>query len=304
MARSGVVTTANRIRRHLGPGHNQEIALLRGQIDDVNPIITFTTPTLPRSVQPGVTLGLEFELVRVVSVDEANVAATVLRGFLDSDPIGHADGCQIDIAPRFSMLDIVDAMHSEIASWGSQLYSVHSRTFQVATTSEMLELPAPWASALGVVACYQSELSTFSSGERVWPQLPIRLIRGELDFFDGAPVSGILIRFLEPIRTGQVHVVVALPFDISNMTPASDLTTDHAIPDSMFDILEIGTQLRLIMNSDNARSSRHPQDEARRAEESPLGTMVSVEQLQIARYERRKAQEVRLLRRRYPVRIE
>jgi hypothetical protein len=45
------------------------------------------------------------------------------------------------------------------------------------------------------------------------------------------------------------------------------------------------------------------QDEARRAEETPVGSMVSLDQLQLAQYRLRKAEEVRLLRRNYPIRI-
>jgi hypothetical protein len=303
MARSNVLTTAKRIRRHLGPGHRQEVAQLLDFTDASQTSILFAGSVLPTGVAPGVTLGIDLELLRVVSVDTAGLAATVIRGFLDSDADTHDAGAQIDVAPRFSMLDIVDAMMSEIDSWGQQLYYTTSDTFSVATSDVTLELPAAWTSLLGVIACNQSETASFTTGATVWPELPARLIRGTPTDFDGALTSGILLRFLEPIRTGAVYIVAAMPFRSSGMLLTQDLGTDFHLPDSMLDVLEMGTTRRLILNSDAARGSRVAQDEARRAEETPVGSMVSLDQLQLAQYRLRKAEEVRLLRRNYPIRI-
>ena len=303
MARTGVLSTAERIRRHLGPGHNMEVAVLAVAIDDSTTTVKFLGTALPRGVQVGVTLGIDTELMRIISLDTSNVQVTVIRGFLDSEAANHADLAQIDIAPRFSMLDIVDAMQSEIDSWGTSLYYTLADTLTVAPSAQTVELPVEWTDCLGVVRCNQNELSSTSDATVVWPELPIRMIRGTASTFDGATVSGILLRFLEPIRYGSVYVVVAMPFHGDGMTTAQDLVTDFHIPTSILDVLEMGAQIRLIANSDYGRGSRQPQDEARRAEETPMGSMVSIEQLGIARYERRKAAEVRRLRHAYPIRI-
>lgn len=303
MARTGVLSTANRIRRHLGPGHNMEVSVLAVAVDDDDTIIKFLGTALPRGVQEGVTLGIDTELLRVISIDTGNVQVTVIRGFLDSTAAGHALNAQIDVAPRFSMLDIIDAMQSEIDSWGQSLYYTLADTLAVSTSAQNIELPVEWADCLGVIRCNQSELSSTSDASTVWPELPVRMIRGTNTTFDGAVVSGILLRLLEPIRYGAVYVVVAMPFHADGMATTQDLSTDFHIPTSMLDVLEMGAQIRLVANSDYARGSRQPQDEARRAEETPMGSMVSIEQLGIARYERRKAAEVRRLRHTYPIRI-
>lgn len=299
MARTSVQTTAERIRRQLASGHQQEAAGLFATIDGVVTTIGFDA-ALPAAVRAGTILGLESELVRVRTRDVVNNQVTVIRGYLDSDPVAHTAGISIDISPRFSMLDIYDAMQTEIDSWGQHLYYVAGQTFAVATNAVTLEMPVAWSNMLGLVESVQSETSTDTT---VWPVIKGRLIRGIQGSFDGAPTSGILLRFKEPIRTGAVYLAAALPFSTIPFAPSADLVTDLKMTVSQMGLLEMGVKQRLLIDSENNRGARQAQDESRQAAEVPYGSMVSITQLALARYSLRRQEEVAKLRRLYPLRI-
>jgi hypothetical protein len=300
MARTNVLTTAKRIRRQLSSAHRQEEGVLFADINDSATTVQFDTTLLP-AVRAGTLIGIDLELMRVRSKDDANNTVSVTRGYLDSTAVAHTAGAQIDISPRFSLLDIFDSMQSEIDSWGQQLYYTVSDTFAVPTTSTTLELPLAWASLLGVCELLQNEVSNDSNV--AWPRVDAKLIRGKAGEFDGAATSGILLRFLEPIRTGSVYVVAALPFDATALAVTSDLVTDFHLEPALLDVLELGVKRRCTVDSDNNRGARQAQDESRMAQEVPYGSMVSLTQLGMAQYMRRKSEHVSLLHRRYPLRI-
>lgn len=301
MARTNVLVTAKRIRRQLHGAHSLEEAVLAFNVTDTAIELTFDT-TIPKAVRVGTVLGLELELVRVRSKDEINQKVSVTRGYLDSIAVAHTAGTIIDVAPRFSMIDIVEAMQSELDSWGIQLYRTLSQTFSVDPSAETLELPTAWEGMLGICEMTQSEDRTFSTS-KVWPRIDGRLIRGEPTQFTGAPTSGLLVRFHEAIRTGQVYIVVAMPFNSSLVTTTADLLTDVGLEKHLLDILELGVKRRLMVDSDSGRTNRQAQDEPRQASETPIGSMVSIAQLGLATYRQRRSEAESLLRRRYPIRI-
>lgn len=297
MARTDVLTTGNRIRRQLGSGHRQEIFQLQAALSAVTPSVVATAP-LPASVRAGSLLVVESELMRVTSVAPTTNTATVVRGYLGSEAATHAVTELVDINPRFSMLDITDAMQSEIDAWVPHIYNVISATFTVATSARTLELPAAWSSLLGIIDVMQSDASGDITS---WPKVAVKLIRGRSADFTGAPTSGVLLRFVEPIRTGEVYVVAAMPFDTTLLTTTADLVTDVGLGLTQLDVLELGVKRRLLLQGDNGRTARQPQDEARRAEETPLGSLMSIHQLQLALYTRRRSEEAARLQRLYPI---
>jgi hypothetical protein len=133
--------------------------------------------------------------------------------------------------------------------------------------------------------------------------MPAKLIRGTPTGFNGASTSGALLRFTEPIRTGSVHVVAAMAFDPLVLADTTkDLLADGHMTPGIVDVLELGTQRRLVTQDTDDRSSRAAQDEPRRSEETPPGSTNPVNQFQFGIYTRRKAEEVARLRRRYPIR--
>lgn len=298
MARTDVMTTARRIRRQLSSGHRFDQLVLLNTIDDSTTSVTIDG-TLPAGLIAGAMLCVDVELMRVRSVNATTNSVNVLRGYLDSTAAEHLSGALIDLNARFSLLDIFEAMRAELASWPPDLYQAADDTFTVDTGIATYELPSIWATALGVIDVRQSDERT--SEETTWPRLPHRVYRGSSSGFDGATTSGLLLRFLEPVRSGALHITVALPIT-SDIAVGDDLATAHGLNDGLLDVLELGVKRRLIHDGEHARSSRDAQDEIRRSEETPIGAMTSIHQMQNAIYTRRRAEEANRLRRFYPIR--
>lgn len=300
MARDSSLTTARRIRRQLSSQQRMEVAQLSvGIAAGDSTLMLATTP--PAALRAGTLLCIDLELLWVTNVNTSTNVISVLRGYLDSDAADHTVGALIEIAPRFTMLDIVDAMVNELAAWGPGLYRTVDDTFTVDTTAETLELPLAWSGLYGVCQVRQSSVGTTNT---VWPELPARLIRGTATGFDGAPTSGVMLRFLEPIRSGSVHVVAALPFDVSALTTDVDLLDTVGMHESQLDVLELGVRRRLLLQGDNDLGARQAQDDSRLAEENPVGGMLSIHQLQLALYSRRRTEEANRLARLYPLRMQ
>lgn len=288
MARSAVLTTAKRIRRRSRSTHRVEISVLNTAITDSDTTITFQT-TMPNSVIVGAELELDAEIVRVTAVDQNANTATVLRGWNDSIATAHDQYTVVHINPRFSLHDIIELMRSELLSW-SDLYRLADDTFTVDAGAITYELPVAWSSMLRPLRVLQKS----GSGSVIsWPVLEHKLINGTAAGFDGATTSGKLLRFLQPLLEGEIYVRVALPF--ADFALDDDLVTDVGLADGMLEVLELGTLLKLIGDDLQAASARNAQDEARRAEETPVGSMVPANQWMFAQYMRRRTEEANKL---------
>lgn len=301
MTLGNALTTAKRIRRQASKGYRHEQVQLQVALTPTDTTITLTA-TLPKGLIVGTTIGADLELMLVTSISTATNQCNVIRGYQDTVAVAHAINSLADIAPRFTVVDIFDAMRAEIGSWGNTLYRVVHQEFTVAYAAQTVELPVGWVGFLGVVEVVQSELGTIST---VWPRLPAKLVRGDnTGYFTGAPTSGLLLRFTEPIRTGQVLVTAAIPFLPTDITITNDLIVDLSLTVGMIDVLEMGVKRRLMMDELSSKGARHAQDETRLAVETPIGSLVPMGQLQLAQYTHRLQTEANRLHRQFPIRIQ
>lgn len=299
MARSNVLETAYRIRRQLTSSFRPTQVQLLADIASGDTTIQFTSE-LPSNLKVGSTLGVDLELCRVLTVDTTNNQVTVLRGYLDSSPAAHTAGALVDVDARFPLLDIVEAMRTEIMSWGPQLFYVDSGTLAVATTASTLELPAAWADMIGVVNLLQSD----DLGDNTsWPRVGAKLVRGDAATFDGATTSGLLLRFTESIRTGSVYVTVAMPYDLLELDTTLDLITDYHLTPGLVEVVELGAKKRLVTDGQYERIERQPLEAQRFGENTLLQTIAGMIQMFDASYRQRKQQEINKLRRLYPLRM-
>lgn len=297
MSHTLVSNTVQRVRRQLASGYRLETNLLNGAIDATVTTISVLY-TLPVGLQAGAIIYVDTEAMRVVAVNATSQTLTVIRGYYDSDAATHADQAEVVINPRFSPLDIIDAMREEIASYGPQLYRVDADEFTVVDVQDTLTLPIAWNDCFGVIDVRRQWAD--NGGIDSWPRIQCRFQRGDSNWT--ATSGSSIIRFIQTVQAGTVYVQVARPFVLSTFTLATDLVTDVKLPDSMLDVVAMGTKMRLIVDNENGRSARTAQDEPRRAEETPLGAMVQPIQLNTSLYRNRKQEEINKLRAQWPVR--
>jgi hypothetical protein len=296
MARNIVSTTVERIRRQLSSGYRFEINLLNGTITDTDTTLSVLLP-ITAGLQPGAMVFIGVEAMRVTAVSVANSTIDVLRGQQDSTAVAHTDGDEILINPRFSPLDIFDAMQDEIASYGPQLFRVDTQEFAVADVQDTLELPIAWNDCYTVLDVRRQWADNGNVSS--WPRVKFRFQR----LGPSATSGQSIIRFIDTMQTGTVYVQVARPFVLDSFTMATDLIADTLLPESMLDVLSMGTKLRLLVDNENGRTARTAQDEPRRAEETPVGATVQPYQFNNALYRNRRQEEVNKLRALWPMQV-
>lgn len=300
MARDSISTIIDKIRRQLNSTVRLEITTL-----GVSCLSSDTTLTLgydlANSIREGAVLSIENETLRVMSVDVNAKEVVVLRGYQDSDAAAHTAGVEVQINPRFTRFDIFDAIYDEMAGWEPDLWTTDLYETTVADDQEVIELPAEHADCIGIIDVRRNWTSTDSTS---WPQANYSLQRGT-SAWTAAPLSGLLVRFTEGrgyMQAGSVMMTIARPFDLSTLSETTAIYTDLGVPYSYIELIALGVKMRLMGDDENGRSARNAQDEPRRNEDVPAGAAMSVAGQLAQRYERKRRNEVMILRGKYPLR--
>lgn len=301
MARTTVSTTLKRVRRQLHGGSRLQYNQLTSGIDASTTSLTCSFD-LDANLRSGSIINIELETMRVVAVNEGTKTLTVVRAWEDSEAVAHSANAEIAINPRFTMIEIFEAMVAEINSWGPALYRPFDVELPIAESADTVELPASCITAYGVIDARRKWTSPIEAST-AWPSTNVRVERGAVGTWSAVTASGIFLRLQDPVAEGLLHVVVALPFDASAATLTTDL--DELLGDqsaSLLDVLEMGIKLRVASDGELGRMQRQAQDDNRRAEETPMGSVVSTIQYQQAIYRQRMGMETAKLRSRYPIR--
>lgn len=302
MARTLVSTTVDRIRRQLSSGYRNEINTLSGSINSTTTTVTFTY-VLSNNFQPGAVLSIGTELMRVMTVDTVAKQVTVIRGFHDSTAASHASGAEVWINSRFTGMDIWDALIEEVASYGPQIYRVVETELTLTDAQQTIELPASMTGLIGLIDANRWwDDAPSVSVNRTWPRANVRLIRYDPTVWSAYTTSGVILRMIDTVSAGKLIVKAALPLVIPTDV-TDDLVTDVGLPETMLDVVSMGTRLRLLQDNVAGMSARTTQDEPRRATETPPGSGVQDAQVSIALYRNRKQEEINKLRAFYPIRI-
>jgi hypothetical protein len=301
MARTLVSTTIDRIRRQLSSGYRNEINTLSAPLTNSATIVSLTY-TLTNNFQPGALLSVGTELMRVMTVDTVNKQVSVIRGFHDSTAAAHANGTEVWVNSRFTGMDIWDALIEEIGSYGPQLYRVVESELVVSDAQQTIELPTSMRYAYGIVDVHRwTDDQTSVTVNKAWPRANVRMVRYDPAVWTDYSTSGVILRFIDSMAAGRVIVKAAVPFALPTDT-ADDLVTDVGVPESMLDVVSMGTRLRVLHDNQAGSTARTTQDEPRRATENPPGSGSQDTQINVALYRNRKQEEINKLRALYPIR--
>lgn len=275
-------------------------SVYRDEIDTISEGGAFTTAdttlTLTyatTSVGEGDLIEIEQELCYVVSVSGNDL--TLIRGFLGTDAAQHADGSLVRVNPRFSRLDIRNAIKDSINDF-SDLYWIDHQTVN-ATAHEndnrsfLASLPKEFKQVKkvryinndGVIARLNAAWV-----ERDYGASALTYIQLERDFY-------------HPMQTGAVNldVMYSMPFVLSTFTEDMNLEVQVKLPESMHDLPVLGALWRLLAAEEGSLADPHPQGLYRRREEVPPGYAQQVAVTYKALFEARVSTEAEKLAERY-----
>jgi hypothetical protein len=237
--------------------------------------------------------------MRVMSTDEAELTATVIRGWGGSTAIAHESDEVIWINPRFTSHQLSQAVIDEINSWPSALFRVVADTLSVALGDETIELPATFVGAYNVIDVRKIIDNTESTA---WPRLPFRLQRGVADTWTATSTSGLLLRLLGNCDAGSLYVEAAAPFDASAATIDTDLEETIGLTSSQVDLAMLGAKYRVLLDAEAGRSQRDATDSEIGSQAVPPMAAAQLAQLARTVYLARRTEEIQRLRALYTVR--
>ena len=306
MSRTTIGTVVERIRRQLSSLLRYETNVLAANLNTTATVVTFQYD-LPPSIRSGATISIGTETMRVVAYSTASKEVTVIRDWFDSEAATHTAGDEIWINPRFSGLDIFEAMHDEIASWPAALFRTDVRQLAVTSTSQTVELPAEWADMYGLVDVRRNWTSsvllyTPDTTETTWPRANGVVQRAAATGWTDGPSTGVQFRLHDTHGDGNMLFVAARPFDMTQFDIANDLVDDVGISLSMLDMLTMGVKMRMLPDIEIARTERRGQDDSRRAEEVPPDAASATLRSMFPIYQRRRSEEITRLNALHPIR--
>lgn len=243
-------------------------------------------------MQPNTYLSIGLEDLYVWSTDDAAKTAEVDRGVDGSTSASHTTSEVVRVAPRWTDHTILRAINSELdILYAYGLYQTGTTDVSYTGATVGYELPA----AADRVYLVQAE--DYSSNE--WIELDGWVLERNQD--SGVFPSGKAL-FL---RNGAVDgrpVRVTWFGEFTHLTSLSQDITESGLDPGAEDVLAMGTAIGLLVGREVGRNFHESQGNTRRAEEVPPGAEAQGLNPIVRHYERRRAQEMRRLTRRYPYR--
>jgi hypothetical protein len=247
-------------RRLLFTGQREERNKLTAAI---NASVTTLTCTYPMSaIQRGAKLSINLEDLYVWDI--ASQVATVERGQFGSTPASHLINAIINVNPKFSNFEILNAINDEIVSLSSPVNGLYSiATTELTYNAAIFGYNFAAGSVLDILEVRYSVPGT--SGEYLLSN-DYGLIRNLSDEY--AAGSAIYVRDAYPGRT----VLVTAKTSFTQLAAA--MTTDTSttgVPTTALDILSLGAAWRLTAPREIKRNFDEVQGDTRRAQEVPPG---------------------------------
>ena len=239
----------------------------------------------------------EPETVYVHKVNDVNV--TIQRGMQGSTGKNWAAGSIIEVEPRFSGFQIVEAIRDTIKSMPNNLYGVSTATVEFSTTTQ----------SVAVAAMNDQDHDTPGTGFYHLISA-IRTARDQEDrLLDiNCTVQRQLDGTYKVIRQEKiekavtVNLIYAHPFVTTALALGTDLGTTVKMPDSMTDIPSLGASASLLLGEESLRLDLHSQGDSRSDASVAAGDRARYSMILQGQYDRRVSQEARKLMSLYGIR--
>ena len=217
------------------------------------------------------------------------LAIKVIRGVDGSAPAAWETDAIIEVEPRFTEHQILEAVRDSIRAMPNNLYAVDQVEVSFSTTQQ--SVTTPFADGFTQVL---SATRTARSGED-------RLIRFNIKVQQyGSVYEVIRQEGIEKAVTAQV--TYANPFVTSTLDPATHLLSDVKMPVELQDIPALGAAAILVLGEESLRLDLHSQGDSRNDGAVAAGDRARYSMVLQAQYERRVSQEARRPMAQYGVR--
>jgi hypothetical protein len=282
----------DRVRRdYLTQGHVEARNKLAASIDADDTALTFTYDL--GKMQPNTLLSVGLEDMYVWSTDEAAKTADVDRGIDGSSAASHTTTDIVRVAPRWTDNTILRAVNSELDNlYAYGLYKVGTTDIDYTGANIGYDLDS------SAEQVYLVQAQDYSSDE--WIELDGWAFERNQDTDDFASGRAIFLR--NGANDGRPVRVTWFGEFTHLSTLAQDVATVSGLHAGAEDVLAMGAAIGLLVGREAGRNFHEAQGNTRRAEEVPPGAEAQGLNPIVRHYERRRAQEVRRLTKRYPYR--
>lgn len=275
--------------------------LLSGTVEQKNKLaaaLTVSDTSVPMlydldGLRAGAVFEIDSELFYVWEANSGSKTLTVERGWNGSTPAAHTSGSIVTLNPRFPRAQIFEALNDEIQDLSSPMHGLFQVKFfdlDYNGSDLYINLP-PVSSIIDLISVHVRYLAD--------DYIQIRKVKLVRDMPTDDFSSGYAIKFEQPARQGRLRIVYKAPF--TPLTSETQSLTNWAgLPQSCEDIINIGTQIRMMAPREIKRNFTESQGDTRRSDEVPPGAVAgSITNLLRMRRDRITAEASRLIRQ-YP----
>lgn len=225
----------------------------RSEINRLEVAMTASTATIAvsfdlRGVKPGSVLRIDNESLYVWDV--ASQTAVVERGWDNTTAVAHAVGAVVEINPRFHNDEITDALLDDVRAWPETIFRVVTLQADIGATERAINLPVQATTVLRVLRAQRDQpTGTYAT----LPDLDVRLDRSQPvgSFASG---NSIVLQTPELGRAATLYITLAVKFNLSTWTDATDVESTVGLSTSLLDIPPLGAAARLLGAAEAARS--------------------------------------------------
>ena len=233
---------------------------------------------------------IDAELMYIWATEPTTKTITVQRGFNGTTAASHSTDAIITVSPRFPRSQVLEALNDELSDLSSPMHGL----FQIKTvdidyngSDTMIDL----AGVTSIIDLIQVSVRYMTDDYPVARK--VRLIRDVPT--DDFP-SGLALRFDQGVFPGRLRIVYKAPYTAAS-SESSDLGSVCGVQDSVLDIVNLGTQIRLMSPREIKRNFTESQGDTRRADEVTAGAVSgSITNLLRLRRDRIQAEAARLAR--------
>jgi hypothetical protein len=244
-------------------------------------------------LRAGAVFEIDSELFYVWEANSGTKTLTVERGWNGTTAATHTVNSIVTLNPRFPRSQILEALNDEIQDLSSPMHGLYQIKFfdlDYNGSDMYINLP-PVSNIIDLVSVHVRYLAD--------EYIQIRRIKLVRDMPTDDFSSGYAIKFEQPARQGRLRIVYKAPFTpLTNET--QNLSHFAGLPQSCEDIINLGTQIRMMAPRELKRNFTESQGDTRRSEEVPPGAVAgSITNLLRMRRDRITAEAARLTRQ-YP----